>query len=142
MELIERTVTVARPFSVVWPFLADFANGPLWNPSITTIRRLTGQGEEGTAFYGHFLWGNRDFDVMFTVESSLKGSLRLGGETDGLIIAVDLSGSGDAAATTVSCRLRITPEPASPNLQEFSPVGLKQAGDELEAALVRSLETI
>ena len=38
---IEETVTIAQPIERVWAFVMDEANDPLWQTTLTDVRRLT-----------------------------------------------------------------------------------------------------
>jgi len=69
MPILSRTMTTSAPIDAVYGYLADFSNGPEWDPGQeSSVARETGSPREGLVYDVMVLWGSRKLPMVYTIE--------------------------------------------------------------------------
>lgn len=69
MPILSRTMTTSAPIDAAFEYLADFSNGPEWDPGQeSSVPRETGTPREGLVYDVMVLWGSRKLPMVYTIE--------------------------------------------------------------------------
>ena len=104
--LIDRTITVDRPQSEVFAYLADFTTTVEWDPGTVQTTRVSGVGGVGTTYrnVSKFL-GRRTELTYVVIDHQPPGLLRLRGENDTVVARDTMTLAGTTAGgTTINYR--------------------------------------
>jgi uncharacterized membrane protein len=129
MAHAEGTVTIERPVQVVFDFLADGLNNPLWRTSVLDIERIPGKPDGVGAVYKQGLRGpgGRRIDGDFQI-SELKPNELIGFQ----VVAGPARPSGSYRFEAVGNSTRVT------FTLHFEPKGLNKLMDPMIASNMRS----
>lgn len=98
-----RTVTVAKPLTTVFAYLADFTTTTEWDPATVRTDRLEGDGGVGTRYRNVSRFMGREAAVDYVVtELEPERRLALRGENATLVAHDVMTFEGDEGRTTVT----------------------------------------
>jgi hypothetical protein len=108
---IEETVTVGRPVSQVWDFVADMRNDETWCDKVISVEQLEGDGPGNGARYRvmHQPVGRKDPKPLLVevLEHAPPGRMRIREEDDDAVFHVTYELDEAAGATRLTQRDRI-----------------------------------
>lgn len=140
---VERTVTVQKPLSAVWTYLADFTTTTEWDPGTVETERLTGDGGVGTTYRNVSNPTGIKTELTYTVEAyEPEHLITLHGRSDSIETVDTMTFAGDDQQTAVTYRAEFIPKGVAKLAEPLLPLGLKVLGDTTSDSLQEHLEQL
>ncbi|MBA3525082.1 MAG: SRPBCC family protein [Geodermatophilaceae bacterium] len=140
MPTIRRTVTAAKPLSVVYAYLADFANAQEWDAGTVSCRRISGDGGVGTRYENVSSFRGRESTLVYeTRERDTDRRLVMRG-TNKSVTAVDtMTFRGTDTGTEVTYVAEFTFHGLAKLATPLMGGPLNKLGDEAQASMTVAL---
>lgn len=145
MPKVTRTITTEAPIEEVFAYMADFSNGPEWDPTQeSSVAREEGGPRLGQVYDVMVLWGDRKVPMVYEVTAykpnhmiTLTGDGSTTHATDTLEFAV-VSDGGTAVTYRADIRLKGALRLAEP----FLGSKFKQLFDDAESGISKQLSKL
>lgn len=145
MPILSRTITTTAPRDEVFSYLADFSNGPEWDPGQESSTPRSDAGPHvGQIYDVMVLWGDRRLPMTYEVTAIDPGtSITLAGEGSttraiDTIEVVDVADGGCAVTYTADIRLKGLLKVAEP----FLGSKFDELADHAEAGIAQQLQRL